>query len=152
MSQNLDESLEGLAWLIAQLQGNATMSADVTGGVWPVQPPEGIPFTSLYAVVTPMGGRDVQGVAGYRLMFEGPYQVTFWGPATAYDTLAACATAADTLLQPGGHPSKGTSPDGLAQIISCLRDHPLPVRPDWTGQALRLGIGALWRLQVRSLP
>lgn len=150
MSQNLDESLEGMAWLLSQLAGNATISGAMTGGIWPLQAPEG--ETPPYAIVTPMGGRDIQAINGFRLMYEGTFQVVFWAAASASDTLQSCAVAADTLLQPSGHASQGTSPDGLAQIISCVRDHPLPVRPDWTGQALRLGIGALWRLQIRSLP
>lgn len=146
----MDESWEGLLWLIAQLQGISAVTAAMTGGIWPLQAPEGA--APPYAVVSPMGGHDVQGVAGYRKLVEFTYQVRFWGYATQSDTLASAANAADAQLQPGGHAGKGTSPDGLAQIMSCLRDHPLPPLPDWDGQQLRIGIGALWRLQIRSLP
>jgi len=137
----VDESLEGLAWLISQLEANSSIMASLTGGVWPIQAPEGTPLP--FAVVTPMGGRDVKGVAGIRKFFEGPYQVRFWGYATQSDTLSAVDNTADALLQR----THGTT--ATATIMSCIRDNPLPILPDWDGQQLRIGMGGLYRLQVR---
>lgn len=142
----MDESLEGLAWLVSQLQSVSAISNALTGGVWPLQPPEG---TALpFAVVSPMGGRDITAVAGARLFWEGPYQVRFWGYATQSDALITIGNAADANLQEQRHQ---TTPSGRAEIISSLRDNPLPPQPDWDGQQLRIGIGGVYRLQVRSL-
>lgn len=142
----MDESLAGLDWLVSVLQADSTIAAAMTGGIWPIQAPEGT--LPPFCVVTPMGGHDVTAVAGYRLMFEGPYQVRFWGYATQSDALRTVNNSADALLQTQRHQ---TTPDSTAEILSCLRDNPLTVLPDWDGQQLRIGIGGLYRLQVRSL-
>jgi hypothetical protein len=112
MSQGIDESLEGLAWLIAEIRATPSAMSVLTGGVWPLQAPEGAALP--YAVVTPMGGHDVPGVAGYRLMSEIPYQVRLWGFATQSDSLKTAANAVDAVLQPNGRASQGTT--ALAQI------------------------------------
>ena len=142
----MDESLEGLAWLLAAIEANSSIMATLTGGVWPFQAAEGTPLP--YCVVTPMGGHDVTAVAGYRLMWEGPYQVRLWGYATQSDALKSAGDALDALLQAQRHQ---TTPSGKAEVLSCLRDNPLPVLPEWDGNALRIGIGGLYRLQVHAL-
>lgn len=143
----MDESLEGLAWLMSQLEGNSSIMAALTGGVWPIQAPEGA--TLPYCIITPMGGQDKSGVAGYRLMWEGTYQVRLWGYATGSDALRTTGNSIDALLQPNGEGSRGAT--ATASIMSCFRDNPLPVLPEWDGQQLRIGIGGLYRLQVRAL-
>lgn len=138
----MDESLEGLAWLLATLKADATVGA-LEGGVWPLQAPEGT--APPYAVISPMGGHDVMAVAGQRLMYEGTYQVRVWGYATQSDSLNTADNAADAAL----HRHSGST--ARAQILSCLRDNPLPVQPDFDGQQLRIGIGGLYRLQICPL-
>lgn len=140
----MDESLEGLLWLIAQLQGNSAIMASLTGGVWPVQAPEGAP--PPYAVITPMAGHDVMGATGTRLFYDGTYQVRFWGLATQSDTLRTLDNDADALLQ---H-THGTT--ASADIMSCLRQNPLAILPDPSVQPLRIGVGGLYRLQIHPLP
>ncbi|MGZ6321665.1 MAG: tail completion protein gp17 [Ktedonobacterales bacterium] len=139
----MDESLEGLAWLIAQLQASSSIMAALTSGVWPFQAPQGA--TPPYCVITPMGGHDVLGVAATRKMWEGTYQVRLWGYATASDALKTTGNSVDTLLQR----TRGST--ATASIIACFRDYPLTPLPDWDGQQLRIGIGGLYRLQVRAL-
>lgn len=136
----MDESLEGLLWLLAQLGGNSAIMASLTGGVWPLQAPEGA--VPPYGVVTPMAGHDVLSANGFRIFYDGAYQVRFWGLATQSDTLRSVDNAADTLLQ---H-SSGTTAN--ATILSCIRQNPLAMLPDWTGTALRIGVGGLYRVQV----
>jgi hypothetical protein len=142
----MDESLEGLAWLISTLEGISAVATAMTGGIWPLQAPQGA--LPPYIVVTPMGGHDVYGLAPTRLMWEGPYQVRFWGYATGSDALTAAGNSADAALHGAKHL---ITPSGHAEIVSSLRENPLPVQPDWDGQQLRIGIGGLYRLQVRSL-
>lgn len=138
----MDESLEGLAWLLATLKADATVGA-LAGGVWPIQAPAGTPVP--FAVISPMGGHDVSAVAGQRLMFEGTYSVRMWGDATQSDALNSADNAADAALQ---EHSGSTS---RAQVLSCLRDNPLTPLPDFDGQQLRIGVGGLYRLQIIPL-
>lgn len=142
----MDESLEGLAWLLSTLQANATIIATMTGGVHALQASEGAAYP--YVVVTPMAPRDVIGAAGTRLMVDGTYQVRIWGDATQSDTMQSALNTADSLLQQTRHQ---TTPSGLAEVLFCERVNPLPPLPDWNGNALVIGIGGLYRLQVRSL-
>ncbi len=137
----MDESLEGLDWLLTQLKGDSTITTALTGGIWPLQAPEGA--VPPYAVVSPMGGRDISPM-GVRLLYEGVYQVRMWGYATASDTLKTAGNAADTLLQRGSGTTSG------ANILSCIRDNPLPPVAEWDGQQLRIGIGGLYRLQIQA--
>lgn len=141
----MDESLEGLAWLLATLKADATVGA-LAGGVWHLRAPLGTPLP--FCVVTSIPGQDVMAVAGQRLMYEGTYAVRIWGYAAGQDTtgtLNTAVNAADTAL----HRHSGST--SRAQILSCLRDHPLPVLPDEDGQQLRIGIGGLYRLQICPL-
>lgn len=142
----MDESLEGLLWLISVLEGSASITAALPGGVWPLQAPEGTP--PPYATISYMGGHDVNAIAGYRLFHEGVYQVRVWGYATQIDTLKTAGDTADTLLQQAAH---RITPDATAEVMSCIRDNPLPMQPDFDGQQLRIGVGGMYRLQVRSL-
>lgn len=138
----MDESLEGLLYLLAKITGNAAIMALLTGGVWPVQAPEGA--VPPFCVVTPMSGHDVLGATATRLFFEGEYQVRVWGLATASDTLNQIVNSIDALIQ---HTS-GTTAN--AHILSCFRQNPLPVQPDWVGTALRIGVGGLYQVQVHA--
>jgi hypothetical protein len=144
----MDESLQGALFLLAQIQGNSAIMASLPGGVHLIQAPGGAPLP--FCVVTPMGGHDVKGVAVVRLFYEGTYQVRLWGYATQSDALQSTGDAIDALLQPNRQASSGNT--ASAHIMNCNRDNPLPMLPDWDGQALRIGIGGLYRLQVRQLP
>lgn len=145
----MDEQLEGLLWLIAKVTGNSTIMSILTGGFWPAQAPLGT--TPPYGTILPNAGDDVTAVGGYRKMYDGPYSIRFWGYASQSDSLQVATNALDTMLMPGHRPSAGTSPDGYAQIILCMREHPLPLLPEWDGQQLRISVGALWRLQIQNL-
>jgi hypothetical protein len=145
----MDEQLEGLLWLISKVTGNSTIMGYLTGGFHPAQAPLGT--LPIYGTILPGAGNDVSGVSGYRKMYDGPYDIRFWGYASQSDELQAAVNALDAMLMPGGRPSAGTSPDGLAQIILCIREHPLPLLPEWDGQQLRISVGALWRCQIQNL-
>src|SRR5262249_18468569 len=139
----MDEQLRGLQYLLAALKANSTITAQCLGGVWPWQAPIGtaVPF----CVVAPMGGLDRQGIAGTRLFYEGTYAVRFGG-LPSDDTLLPLDEAADAALQD----TAGNTPDVTAHIMSCLRDMPLVPLSEWVDEAQRIGIGGLYRLQVRK--
>ncbi len=114
---------EGMAYILAKLQADSTLTAYLpagTNGIFRFAAPQAAINNPPYIIITYQGGADVMGSFADRLMTSGLYQVSIYGPDSMYDaTLYPAAQRIDTDL----HRTSGTAQGGT--IIACYREQPL---------------------------
>ncbi len=137
---------EGIAYCLAMLQADATLTALLPNGansIYRKVAPQAAINNPPFILINYQGGADVMGAFATRIMAPGLYQAAAYGPDTMYSTLVSVARLLDADL----HRKSGTA-EGSA-IIASYREQPLELSdvvtvPDqvWTR------VGGLYRCLV----
>lgn len=120
------EQFEVVAWLYTTLSGDATITTDAPGGVWPNEAPPSV--STPYVVIGHQGGHDVMGVNSARLMVDDLYRVSVSAPVTATVTVQAVADRIDALLQ------RKSGTQGGVSVMHCRREQVQIVPENVAGQ------------------
>ncbi len=137
---------EGIAYCLAMLQADATLTALLPNGansIYRKVAPQAAINNPPFILINYQGGADVMGSFADRIMTSGLYQVACYGPDTMYSTLVSVARQIDADL----HRKSGTA-EGSA-IIASYREQPIELNdpvtlPDQAWSRL----GGLYRLLV----
>lgn len=140
---------EGMAWILAFLQADATLTTllpDGANGIFrTVAPQSVINAGHIYILISYQGGAFVLGSFATRIMSSGLYQVVAVGPDTQHSSIITVARQLDADLQR----QVNQSAQG-ATIISSVGEQPLELSEVLSGtDQLWTRIGGLYRVLVR---
>lgn len=114
-----NEIAVALEWLYSLLSGDATLAGIPIGGVYRAIAPDDA--VAPYIILQWMGGHDVLGSGGARIMSDLVFQVYAIAPSDQYDLVRAAAYRIDQLLDK----ASGTTSDGT--VLACRRQQPIPL-------------------------
>lgn len=139
------EIVIGLEWLIATLEADATLAAEVPGGWHRGSAPTGT--TLPFGIIGFQGGTDVINASGgVRLLNRSLFQAKVVGNANDTANVAAAASELDALLQSerlGGNATGGA-------VLSCIREQPLQYDENMPTGEKRTHIGGLYRFLIQQ--
>lgn len=124
-------------FLVSTLTGDATLMAQLPGGVWNIEAPEGTPYPFL--VFQFMSGNDFAAVGALRIWTNMIYLVKVIADAADFDSLNAVAARLDAVL----HGTSGTVSSGV--VWSCTREQTIRL-PDQLANRQFRQAGGLYRL------
>jgi hypothetical protein len=141
------EVASGLAFLLAQLRGNATLMSLSPGGVQIGSADIGSEFPCT--LINFQSGIDMIFGNGKRAYVDALYQVKAVGPADDPDVVVALASAIDDALG-GDEGLKHVSVTG-GHILRCSRTAPL-FYPDQVAGTKYMHMGGIWNIKNQQKP
>lgn len=139
----MNEITVGYEWLYNLLANDPTgLGAIPIGGVFRGAAGDGT--ATPYIVMQYMGGHDVIGSGGHRIMADMPFHVYAIGPASSYANVKLAANRLDTLLQG----ASGTTSGGT--VIACVRQSPISIEENVNG-VLWTRFGGVYRIWAQTL-
>jgi hypothetical protein len=135
------EGMRAIQWLVTKLSGDATITANATGGIFRGQAPSGtgLPFM----IIQQQGSRDVDGAPGFRFFTEQVIVVKAIGRSTQDTTLVTIMDRVDALIQRGSGTASGST------IYQCLREQEI-IFDEEAGGVLMTTIGGQYRIWVKE--
>lgn len=125
-------------WLFNTLNGDATLTGLLAGGVKPGgSAPQGTPYP--FATFQHQAGNDYAAVGAFRIWTNLVYLVKVVGRSADYQTLRTAVARIDALL----HRASGTGADGT--VWACVREQTIRMPEIVAGDQYRHD-GALYRL------
>ncbi len=140
---------EGMAYILAKLQADATLMAYAVGGIWRNAAPQAAIDNPPYIRINYQAGADVLGSFADRLMTSGLYQVAIYGPdlLNGASLLSSTLIPAARLIDADLHQTSGTAQG--ANILACYREQPLMLSEVVAGSdAQWTRVGGLYRCLV----
>jgi hypothetical protein len=128
-------------WIYTQLADDATLAAIPIGGVFRSIAKDGT--STPYVIVSHLGGHDVLGSGGARIMSDLLFQVYAIGPAANFDDVSLAALRIDALLES----QAGTNDDGT--VLAIRRQQPL-ILDEIVNAAMWTRLGGIYRVWVNQ--